>query len=260
MRVLPLVALCFVPPTLSAWGPEGHSLVSRLALTELTPQAQARVAEILGPGRTLVSVASWADQVRNARPESANWHFVDIPISAARLVADRDCRGGDCVTAKIEDFRRVLADSSAPPDRRREALMYLVHFIGDLHEPLHSADNDDRGGNEVRLIFHNRQTNLHSLWDSGLLNRMAPADELFPELEAMARKHGAQWRKGTVADWAGQSHKTARKVTYGKLPKARGSAPVTVPPDYERQAAPAVKEQLAKAGVRLAAVLNETLQ
>jgi hypothetical protein len=221
---------------------------------------QAQVAGILGPGRTIVSIASWADQIRNSRPETGNWHFVDIPIGKTHLDMTRDCAKGDCVVAKIAELRGVVRDPATPPERRREALMFLIHFVGDMHEPLHSSDNDDKGGNTVKVMFHDRQTNLHSLWDSGLLNRMPPEDQLFPELSAAAARNAHKWRKGTVEQWAEQSHKVACKVTYGLLPKNPAGTPIVLGPDYETTADAAIMEQLAKAGVRLAAVLNQTLR
>jgi hypothetical protein len=257
MRLIALL-LCGLP--VFGWGPEGHALVSRIALTELTPAAKARIAGILGPGRTLVSVSSWADEVRRARPESANWHFVDIPITAKRFNRERDCARGDCVVGKIEDLRRKLQDPALSPDQRREALMFLIHFVGDMHEPLHCADDDDRGGNTVRVVFFGRQTNLHSVWDSGLLGRLPPEDQLFTELSADSARNAGKWRKGDPVKWSEECHKVARKAVYGFLPKAPEGAPVPLGPEYEKNADPVLKEQLAKAGTRLAVVLNSTLR
>ena len=241
-----------------SWGPEGHNLVARLAAAHLNPAAAAQVKAILGPGASLASVSSWADQVRNSRRETAPWHFIDIPITQPHLDMTRDCPKGDCVIAKIEDFRKVLADAAAAPEHRNEALRFLVHFVGDMHQPLHCADNNDRGGNEVRVDFFGRNMNLHSVWDSGLLGRMPPEDQLFAQLskhltEGRARKLG----KGGPRDWAEEIHKTAVKVIYGKLPK---TVPVTITADYEKIADAVVKQQLERAGARLAATLNAALK
>src|SRR5580700_268916 len=184
MRQIAVLALFTSSITALAWGPEGHSLIARIAETQLTPAARARVTAILAPGQTLASIASWADEVRRSRPESANWHFVDIPIDRPHLDMTRDCAKNDCVVAKIADLRKTLLSPATPPDQQREALMFLVHFIGDMHQPLHSSDNQDRGGNSVRVVFFGRQTNLHSVWDSGLLTRLGTADQLFPALSA----------------------------------------------------------------------------
>ncbi len=243
-----------------AWGPEGHSLVARIAEAQLTPAARARVTAILAPGQTLASIASWADEVRRSRPETANWHFIDIPIDQSHLDMARDCPKGDCVITKIADLRKTLLNPATPPAQQREALMFLVHFIGDMHQPLHCSDNMDRGGNSVHVTFFNRQTNLHSVWDSGLLGRLPPADELFPGLSAESLRHRKKWSKGTVEQWAEQSHRAAQKIVYGRLPKVAAGVPEPIGAEYEKIADPLIREQLEKAGARLAEVLNETLR
>ncbi len=255
-----LIALFLSALPVFGWGPEGHALVARIAMTQLTPAAKARIEEILGPGRTMVTVASWADEVRRARPESANWHFVDIPVTAKHLNMERDCAKGNCIVGKIEDLRQKVQDPALPRDQRREALMFLIHFMGDMHEPLHCADHDDRGGNGVRVVFFGRQTNLHSVWDSGLIGRMATEDQLFMELSAESAKRSGKWRKGNLVKWSEESHKVARKTAYGFLPKSADGAPVTLGSDYETKVDPLLKEQIAKAGTRLAVVLNAMLR
>ena len=245
---------------LLGWGPEGHSLVARIAMTQLTPVARARLAEILGPEQTIESVASWADSVRPSRRETAPWHYVDIPIDRNRLDMARDCARDDCIVGQIEAMKRRLGAPDTTPERRREALMFLIHFIGDLHEPLHCADHDDRGGNTVRVLFFDRETNLHTVWDSGLISHMAPADELFAELSREALRNAGKWDEGTVVDWAEESHRVAQKIVYGLLPKVADGGAVPLGAAYEQKADPVVKEQLAKAGARLAAVLNAALR
>ena len=250
------VLLCGSLPVFG-WGPEGHDLVARLAAAHLTPAAAARVAAILGPGTTMASISSWADQIRRDRAETGPWHYIDIQITDKHLNMTRDCAKGDCVIAKIADFRKVVVDPAATPVARREALMFLVHFVGDMHQPLHCSDNHDKGGNDVKFDFGGRASNLHSVWDSGLLGRIGQEDALFARYSAeLTPKKFKKWSKGTVEDWAEESHKTAVTVVYGKLPKA----PVTVTAEYERLADPVIDEQIEKAGARLAAVLNATLK
>jgi hypothetical protein len=258
----PRVSILFLSLTsfTFAWGPEGHNLVARIAESQLTPAAHAQVVEILGAGRTMSSVANWADEVRPSRRETAPWHFVDIPIEKSHFDAERDCAKGDCVVSAITRFRAVLRDPAASPEQRREALEFVIHFIGDMHQPLHSSDHDDKGGNTVQVLFHDRRTNLHSLWDSGMLGRLGSEDDLFPALSLESARHRKRWAKGTVTQWAEQSHKVSQKVVYGKLPKESNGSPATIDAAYEAAAAPVLREQIERAGARLAAVLNADLR
>jgi hypothetical protein len=243
-----------------AWGPEGHSLVARIAHAQLTLAARARVDEILGPNTTMSSIASWADEVRRSRADTAPWHYIDIPIDQPHLDMARDCPKGDCVIGKIEDFRKALNDPAITPDQRREDLMFLIHFIGDMHQPLHCSDNKDKGGNDVKVEFFGKPTNLHSVWDSGLLGRMGSQDRLFGRLLTESVGHAKKWSKGTVEDWAEEAHKAAQKVVYGRLPKVAAGTPVPIGAPYEKKADPLIRAQIEKAGARLAAVLNAALQ
>ena len=162
--------------------------------------------------------------------------------------------------AKIEDFRKALNDPAITPDQRREDLMFLIHFIGDMHQPLHCADNKDKGGNDVKVEFFGKPTNLHSVWDSGLLDRMGTQERLFGRLLTESTGHAKKWSKGTVEDWAEEAHKAAQKTVYGRLPKAAAGTPVPIGAAYEKKADPLIREQLEKAGARLAAVLNAELR
>jgi len=253
-----LVLLCGTP--LFGWGPEGHSLVARIAETQLTPAVKARAQEILGLGVSLASVASWPDEIRRGRPETGPWHYIDIPIDKPHLDMARDCPKGECVIAKIEEFEKALKDPAVAPDKKREDLMFLIHFVGDMHQPLHCSDNNDKGGNGVKVQFNDHQSNLHSLWDSGLLNRMPKEDELFAKLSADAKKHRKKYAKGTVEDWAEQAHTAAQKVVYGLLPKTPEGGVLVIRANYERRADPLIEQQIARAGARLAKVLNSNLK
>ena len=244
---------------LCAWGPEGHDLVARIAEAQLTPAVRARVAEILGPGVTMASVSSWADQIRRTRSETAPWHYIDIPIRQAHLDMARDCPKGDCVIDKIADFRKSLADPATPAAARREALLFLIHFIGDMHQPLHCSDNGDKGGNEVHVVFLEHPYNLHSVWDGGLLSRMGTEEQLLPGWSKESERRARKFARGTVEEWAEESHKAAVKVVYGKLPKAAPGQPAVLDAKYEAAADPVIRLQIERAGARLARVLNEAL-
>ncbi len=261
MRKTALALLLSATLPIYAWGPEGHDLIARIAEAQLTPEVHAKVVAILGPGVSMASVASWADSIRRDRPESGPWHYIDIPIDKRHRDMARDCPKGDCVVQKIEDFEAVLRDPNAPATQRREALMFVIHFVGDMHQPLHSSDDKDKGGNDKHVVFNGRNSNLHSLWDSGLLGRIGAENDLFPIWSAESAKHAKKWSKGSVEDWAEQSHKVSVKIVYGQLPKnADKTKPYQIDAEYEKKADPLIKEQIEKAGARLARALNQNLK
>lgn len=259
-KLVPFILFASSLP-LFGWGGEGHALVARIAWEQLSPEAKAQVAAILGPNQTMVSIASWADDVRRQRPESGPWHYIDIPLDKPHMDMARDCPQGACVVAAIARFRAVLADPKAPETQRKEALMFIVHFIGDMHQPLHCEDNKDKGGNDVRVVLYDRPGNLHSAWDSGLLGHMGDQEKLYPEFLKDAEKHRKKWGKGTVEQWAEESHKVAQKIVYGKLPPVGADGKLhTLSAAYEKKADPVIRVQIEKAGDRLATFLNETLK
>jgi hypothetical protein len=172
----------------------------------------------------------------------------------------RDCPANDCLLARIASLRETLRDPTTLADQRTEALMFLVHFVGDMHQPLHCADNHDKGGNALQVTLAGQATNLHSAWDTVLLGRIGSEEQLFPGLLEESGKHARKWRRGSVADWAEESHKAAQRKVYGKLPKAPPNMPVELNTSYETMATPVIRRQLEKGGARLAGILNEALQ
>src|SRR5262249_31378046 len=157
--------------------------------------------------------------------------YVDIPIDKPHLDMARDCPRNDCVIAKLAEFRKALQDPATTPEQRREALMFIAHFVGDMHQPLHCADHDDKGGNGVRVQVFDRITNLDRRWDGGMTTRLGTEDMRLPELSREGARH-KKWRKGSVEKWAEESHKRAVEVVYGHLPKAGEDGVVTLGADY----------------------------
>jgi hypothetical protein len=153
-----------------AWGRQGHIIVAEIAEQYFQVITTRQVRELLGLENvtTLADVSVWADYVRLQRPETAPWHYVNIPGQVpsgepSAYAFDRDCPGGNCVVAKINDFVRVLEDPMASSSLARlEALKFLVHLVGDIHQPLHCI-KDDRGGNEIRVVSNKKLTNLHAM-------------------------------------------------------------------------------------------------
>lgn len=242
------------PPKAPRWYDEGHRLVARLAESRLTPRAAAAIHELLS-GESLAAASSWADQIRGQRRETAPLHYVNIPLGSDAYRPERDCPGGRCIIAAIERDRLILADSSAGPARRAEALRFLVHFIGDLHQPLHVASDGDRGGNDRHVTLLGRSRNLHEVWDGELLDVDGVSESgTFEELRRTMRSLDlTALERGTVVDWAMEGHRIAAEHAY-RLPRdgALGRP-------YVRLNRPRVDRALIAAGVRLALVLNQAL-
>lgn len=241
------------------WGEEGHRLVVRIAERLLTPAAQAQVQAALAPGELLVDRASWADQIRGSQPWTASWHYVDIPLNSLGLDRKRDCPKGDCVIARIEKYRDVWRDPHATAVSRRQALLFLVHLVGDLRQPLHCEDNQDEGGNELPVRFFGESSSLHAVWDSGLLKHAGAEDALYDKLaRALGADRLAAWPAGTVEAWAMESFRLAQGTVYGLLPVPAKGSKAELGLWYFGMTEPVVELQLEKAGVRLATILNES--
>jgi hypothetical protein len=246
-------------PSVWAWGPQGHRVIARAASDRLTPAARAAIRDLLLEGDTLVTVASWPDQEgHDAVPGSAPWHYVNVPISAARYVEPKVGRS-ECVVEKIKEFRKVLADPKRPKRDRQRALLFLCHFVADIHQPLHVGDNNDRGGNLTQVQFFGEGTNLHKLWDSDLIRRLGGNDDAWTRRveKAITPDHARSWSKGTPEDWATETLHAAqaayRETDTAKTPLSSG---VTLGDPYLRRAEPILIEQMARASVRLADELN----
>jgi hypothetical protein len=263
--------------------------VAEIAEIRIGDPARAQIAQLLAlddsHAQHLDQIASWPDAVRLARPETGPWHFVDIPLDVPKYDPDRDCTGGNCVVAVIKRFAGVLGDRSADPKARLEALKFLVHFMGDIHQPLH-AENDcskfpppecDRGGNKIRVSFFGKPMNFHGLWDGGMIEEgldVKLGDHFMPDLQATAAEakklnekirdiDAAAWAPDgltssldtATVDWANDSHALAQ-TAYRNLPTPRHQGWDQTYLDQEWNV---VETQLSRAGVRPAKILDEAL-
>jgi hypothetical protein len=245
-----------------AWGRMGHRASARLAESRLSPQARAIIRDLLEPGESLADASTWADENSREIRGSAGWHFVNVPVSAQHY-DPRDCRRGGCVVSKIAEFRGVLLDPHASRSRRRMALRFYVHLVQDLHQPMHVADRNDRGGNNLQLRYGRYDnTNLHQVWDSGLLYQgFRNEGELVRKLEDMARQtESGNWLKGRIEDWADESLEVGRRAYLNPASNKILRAGDSLGRDYERANLPLVTDRLARSGVRLASLLNELLK
>jgi hypothetical protein len=253
------VLLIAAPVPAFAWGAQGHEIVAAMALRELTPAARGQVAHLLGSEAMMIHDANWADEVRDQRRDTGSWHYVNIPLAAPGYDARRDCPRGDCVVAQIGNDMRLLGDRRAGDRARAEALRFLIHFVADIHQPLHAADDGDRGGNDVHVGMGRERASLHKVWDADVVQALGYdtgviAARLDRSVTPAERK---AWSAGTPANWANESQAVARDEIY---PPVDGRRFVRLPRDYAYREAGVARVQLAKAGVRLAWLLNSTLR
>ena len=317
LRLIVGLLLVLVAQPAFGWGCSGHETIALIAWGQLNPHARQMVNSLLAgappepaPHRfckptslpPVADLSTWADDEREREPRSAAWHFLDIPLSAGPGPLDRFCKAaGGCLTQAIHDQLAILRSGKSTRLENQRALLFLVHFIGDLHQPLHLATNNARGGNCFPVGFLGERPRLthpatgayrpelHGIWDTQLPERIGRVrrgthDRDVRALAAsLTREFSpgmAQWRRqpGDVEAWAWESHRLAVQEVYGRLPKpVRIEPPVPVrecsddnhvserlaalhehlQEPYIAAARPVVRERLAKAGARLAAVLNQ---
>jgi hypothetical protein len=249
-------------PESLAWGPRAHRASAKLAEARLTPRARAIIRELLEPGESLADASTWADENSRQIRGSAAWHFVNVRISA-RHYDPRDCRSSGCVVSKIPEFRAILTDQSAPLARRRLALRFFIHLVQDLHQPLHVADRNDRGGNNLQLRYGRYEnTNLHQVWDSGLFSQCyRNENELLRDLEALAHDpRSRDWLNGRIEDWADESLEVGRLAYLVPATHITLRSGDAIGRSYEKINLPLALDRLTRSGVRLAALLNEILK
>jgi S1/P1 Nuclease len=263
--------LCVTAPQAGAWGREGHRLTALVAEAYLTPETKAQVDELLhadarGGKETLADVASWADEYRTGHPETAPWHFVDIPKDR-NFDRSLDCPVSatnpkspwrDCITDRILYFEGRLGDTSLSPTERAVALKFLVHLIGDVHQPFHAL-GDDRGGGGIAVTFLGSSScgtgkcNLHTVWDEAILENQGLSEKKYTE-RLLAEIKENNWEKmngGEPTTWANVSHHYAVEAL------APNGAFLTG--EYVKTEAHVVDAELALGGLRLARVLNRIL-
>ena len=275
------LVLLLAAPLACAWGPEGHRTIGAIADRLLTPEARAQVLQILADDRdkfgnpsgrtTLEAVSVWADEVRGSSADRPAWHYDDIPICGTEAKA-RYCPDGQCNSEQLKRLTAVLGDSRSPARERDEALKWIVHLLGDIHQPLHAANNADLGGNRVAVALEGIHTRgrdtLHKAWDNDLVqlalhqhNRQHPPREL-AALAAEAANLGREVTQGTPDSWARESNNLARNVAYHYPGFACNRVPgaiVVLDAAYLDDAELVVRERLLLAGARLATLLNSTL-
>ena len=281
---LPAAALLLVSASAFAWGDKGHEVTALIAYRHLSPKARAALDALLatdGDPLTRADIASratWADRYRTRHRETGPWHYANIEIDTPSL--DAACfhfppagdnvpaslgPARDCVVNKIEQFERELKDRRTAPAERLLALKFLMHFVGDLHQPLHAADHDDHGGNCVQLaaIGAGHTRNLHAFWDVSAVDALGGnAVTLAARLDVeIGPAELAGWGAGGARDWAWESFELGRNDAYALpvRPTCQTGGAVNLSAEYRAAAQHDAALQLKRAAVRLATLLNAAL-
>ncbi len=259
-------------------------MVGDIATRFLDPKANAQILDLLGSDRladgqpsgrrTLGEIANWADEIKETDwgKRRSSWHYDDVPLCGTDAY-EKYCRNGRCASAQLARHMEILTDEGASRRRRNEALKWIVHLVGDIHQPLHASNRGDRGGNRVQVSFfgetHNPpygSMNLHTIWDVHMVRRLVSerGGERTIVSAPLAEGDRHAWEKGSITDWIDETHRVARDVAYPLLPVPSAcsnkiTGVVAIDGDYYSKAAPIIETQIRKAGVRLARVLNEVL-
>lgn len=283
VSLLLLLAVCsLVPRSALAWGPRGHRLVGMIAekrLAATAPQVLDRARLLLrttnapntnceetAAARSFADVANVPDDFRTIELAlvTRDWHFVNIDIANPTYDESRDCPSGDCVVRRIDRMREILGDHSRQNCDRESALIYLIHFIGDVHQPFHTGfghlpnGDPDLGGNRVTVVIDGNERKLHGVWDASLIERQNRSDELWVKrlmTTVLADRDPETLDGGTAADWTNESHALATEFHVDNE-----NPPVKLDSDYVQCGTSAVEERLLVAGLRLARVIEEALK
>ncbi len=246
LTILLLPALAF------SWGKTGHRVIGQIAENHLTPKAAAGVRALLGPD-SLAEVANWADEIRSepATWKKADpWHYVNIPDGQTYDAMEKN-PAGDIIEA-LKRFEATLRNPQASKEEKVHAIKFLVHMVGDLHQPLHAGKREDLGGNRVTVHwFRNAEsTNLHSVWDDLLIEQEKLSfTEWTRFLDHPTPAEVKEWQSSSYTTWMEESYKL-RDRCYDFKPEL----PLSY--DYVYKSMPIVKQRLLQGGVRLAGTLN----
>ncbi|MDZ4660699.1 MAG: S1/P1 nuclease [Pseudomonadota bacterium] len=246
------------------WGPLGHSVVGQIAESHLSSQARRHIKEILG-NQSLADAANWADEVRSRKEYSYTntWHWATVP-NGQSYESSQKSKTGDVVQALLKSEKELLVPNNSP--QKAVALKFLIHFLGDIHQPFHIGREDDRGGNECRVIFMGRETNLHALWDSKMLQQLGNKYYQLA-LQIDNSKGEAPSVHSDYIAWASESQEMREEIypdNKGTGPKTSycvsGGPALSLDGKYYSENIGRLKQRLSQAGLRLAGILNSILK
>lgn len=247
--LLVFLSLFIAQNTLLAWGQTGHRAIGQIAENHLSIKAKKSIEKILGH-ESLAIVSIWMDEVRSDDnfDHTHSWHWVSIPDGGDYASSTKN-PDGDVIEA-IERMIALLKSDTTSMDKRKESLKFLVHLVGDLHQPLHVGNGTDKGGNDVKVKWFYKNSNLHRIWDSGIIDQKGLSyTELAKSIDNASKDQIARWTVGKAVNWA-EECMSLRKQVYD----IGGAENLSYEYMFKNWAL--VQEQLNKAGIRLAGILN----
>jgi hypothetical protein len=260
-KTIATAAVALLPALTFGFAGTGHQLVALVAEHDLTTRTREIIHQIL-PNETLPEVASWADEERRFDRSTSTWHYIDYNIRTGRVEPDHAAEPTilDALSSNTAALRN--AESSVT---RQRALKFVTHFVADLHQPLHCSDDNDSGGNKVTVKYKGHEERLHHLWDQTVVEEMMarnyPGKTVPQVADAIYQKYAPKrdlLTSGTAEAWSRESFECARGHAY-KLPPAEAGKARELDENYMAKSAQIIEEQIARAGFRLAHVLNSLL-
>jgi hypothetical protein len=241
---------------LLSWGVTGHRTVGKIAEDHLTPKALAGVRDLLG-SQTLADVSTWADELRG-NPEykqTGPWHYINLPLGLS--YDEFKSRVENMLEANVYSALvnqlRLLTDSTVPRDKKVDALKFVVHFVGDLHQPMHISRAEDKGGNTIQLNFDGQGTNLHAIWDSKLIDHSGmDYQQLAAKYDHPSAAQVRKWQSDPVVKWMWESYEISSQL-YAEVDTMQSRS---IGQAYYDEHWGLVTQRLEQAGVRLAGLLN----
>jgi hypothetical protein len=242
---------------LISWGVTGHRTIGRIAENHLSPNAKAAVQELLGT-ETLASVSTWADEVRSQPDyrQTGPWHFLNLPLGLSYPEFEKLVKGmtGENVYSALLNEEQALSDKTTPREKKVEALKFIVHFVGDLHQPMHISRAEDKGGNTIQLNYEGAGTNLHSLWDTKLIEHEGLTyEQLAEKYDRISPAQIKQWQSDPLIRWIWESYEISSRL-YAEVDAMTNRS---IDDSYYQGHIAIIHERIGQAGIRLAGVLNE---
>jgi hypothetical protein len=238
---------------LISWGYKGHRAVATIAQKHLTANAAYAVSAFL-KGESMADVSTWADEHRN--PTTGKWHFLNLPLGLnhQQFVDYVNQQSNDNVYGAILKEEAILKDQASTPDQKNSALKYLIHLVGDAHQPMHISRAEDKGGNTIQVRFDNAGTNLHSLWDSKLIDHEGLSEEQIAKQYDWANQTQIKkWQADSPIEWLWESYQISSELYADIKPGQQ------IDEAYYKKYIQTIHLRVDQAGIRLAGELNRLL-